>query len=788
MPDADRPTWREPATSRPRDAALPGERGANRRVDLILEQIDSLPTLSTVAVRLLQVTADDDADVSEIVRLVSADVALTTRLLQLCRTLHRGRARAVSTVQLAVVLLGLDALRSAVLSLQVYETLRQAAADREEAPEGTHRFDRAGFWRHSLGVATAARLIAEAHLRAARDGRFARRPADLPQPEEAYVAGLLHDLGKAALDLILPRSMDRVLALTEQYQVGMAEIERRVIGVDHHTAGKRLAEYWRLTHVLQDVIWLHGQPYEALPDLDHRDLIALVTVADLVVRQQHIGFSGNQQRGEDLDEVARDARLDPDLVRSISADLHRSVAEQAQAIGLDESPGEAMLLSSIGQANQALGRLNNLLQERSRQSVQQARVLGAITEFHAAASPGRSVLATLAEVTRSAAGLFGEGLYVMLYQGRGEEDWQVYQFTSDGRLSRSQEVAPPSGCPTIADLSGEGQLSMRAASVLPWLADFLGDAVDIRDVHLLPLHGAWGVTAVLAHDRVEAAGGMSAALLQSLTSTWAAAVAAAAQHTGAKQLGEQLVEANRALAETQHKLTEARALARLGEMAKGAAHEMNNPLTIISGRSQLLASRLQAGAGREEAQAIAEQAHRLSDLITALHLFASPPRPQLAATDLHELIERVVSEFHRRFPDVEIRREVPASSPEVLLDAAQIVAALSELLQNAGEAQPRSFVSLHVQAAPADDRLCITVTDDGVGMDRHCLEHAFDPFFSAKPAGRQAGLGLARAQRLVEGHGGTVEIDSRPGQGASARVLLPLRSPEEEQNAVPDAA
>lgn len=787
MPGADPSTWRD-ETPRDRDAALNPERGANRRVDLILEQIETLPTLSTVAVRLLQATADDEADVGEIVHLVSADIALTTKLLQLCRSVHRGRARAVSTVHRAVVLLGLDAVRSAVLSLQVYETLQGAAAERDAAPAEQPRFNRSEFWRHSLGVATAAKLIAAAHIEAARDGRINRDRRDLPQPEEAYVAGLLHDLGKAALDLILPRSVERVLALTEQYQVGMAEIERRVIGVDHHTAGKRLAEYWRLPHVLQDVIWLHGQPYEALPDLDHRDLIALVSVADLLVRQQHIGFSGNQQRGEDLEAACRDARLEPDLVTAVAGDLHTLVAEQAQALGLDDAPSEELLLRGIGQANQALGRLNGLLQDRSRQSIQQARVLGAISEFNAAAAPGRSVLSTLADVTRSAASLFGEGLYVMLHQGRGDEDWQVYQFTSDGRLSRSQEAPPPPGCPAIAELSGDGQLSMRTASVLPWLSDFLGDAVDIRDVQLLPLVCAWGVTAVLAHDRVESAASLSPALVQSLTSTWAAAVAAAAQHTGAKQLGEQLVEANRVLAETQHKLTEARSLARLGEMAKGAAHEMNNPLTIISGRSQLLATRLAPGGGKEEAQAISDQAHRLSDLITALHLFAAPPRPKLAPTDLADLVERAVQRFTRRFPDVPVRRSVSESAPAVLLDLEQIADALFELLQNAGEAQPSSFVSLDVQASLRDDRLCITVTDDGVGMDRHCLEHAFDPFFSDKPAGRQAGLGLARAQRLIEGHGGKVELDSQPGQGATARILLPLRTDAEDASAVSDAA
>jgi hypothetical protein len=92
-----------------------------RRVELILQQLESLPTLSPIAVRLLQLTTAEDADAKEVIQLVSSDPALAARVLKLCRCHARGRASIVTSVDRAVLLLGFEAVRCAVLSVQVFE-------------------------------------------------------------------------------------------------------------------------------------------------------------------------------------------------------------------------------------------------------------------------------------------------------------------------------------------------------------------------------------------------------------------------------------------------------------------------------------------------------------------------------------------------------------------------------------------------------------------------------------------------------------------------------------------
>ena len=240
--------------------------------------------------------------------------------------------------------------------------------------------------------------------------------------------------------------------------------------------------------------------------------------------------------------------------------------------------------------------------------------------------------------------------------------------------------------------------------------------------------------------------------------------------------GQQLVELNRQLADAQQGMLRAQSMARLGEMAAGAAHEMNNPLAVISGRAQLLAMKLPGESPEKRAaDQIARQAEKLSDLITSLRLFAEPPRPDLAEASAAVVLEEAIRISKQRDPAIgAVMVSGVEDAPPLHTDAGHVAAALAEVLLNAHEAKPRTAVRVRATVDPINRRLLIQVTDDGAGMDAQTLEHAFDPFFSAKPAGRQAGLGLARARRFMDGVGGDIQLTSHPGEGTVAKLMIPL--------------
>ncbi|MEX0775536.1 MAG: HDOD domain-containing protein [Phycisphaeraceae bacterium] len=744
-----------------------------RRTELILRQIDSLPTLPAVATRLLVLTIDDDSHASEVVELISSDAALTSRILSLARRADKGIRGEINTVHNAVVMLGFNAVRNAVLSIKVFEMFRNRGGLSEDPPGAgeappSMELDRMAFWRHCLAVAIASEQLAAL--------------ADTPEvnPSEAFVCGLMHDVGKLALDFVLPKSFGRVVELVEINQGNITEYERRIIGIDHHTAGKRLAEQWQLSHMVQDCIWLHGSPYEMLPRLPHRRMIGVVSLADLLARRSHLGYSGNFSVAQDAEALALAVDLDPQKVEAISQTLHVELERRCTALGLDEEPSHELYIRSIQQANQMLGRLNAVLERRGRATARQAQLLEAIAGFHAGAAPGRGVADVLSGVIECAGNALGAGFYAMVYQPAPGEHWQVCQISRQGTGLHVQMIEPPSSCDDLSHLDASQLATLNVMGFMPWLADHLASAPDLREVRVLPLGCGWGTAALLLHDRPVLPPWTQ---LVALTSTWGAAIAAANQHDGARRLGEDLAQANRALAETQDRLLQAESLTRLGEMAAGAAHEMNNPLAIISGRAQLLAQVTEPGTKEHQAVAqITEQAHRLSDLISGLRMYADPPRAQRQPTRLYEMLDRALRQAResrdlpRDAAPVDVQFQVPEAPLETSIDGDLIEQAVVELALNALQSPPRSMLRITVRIEPVERVLLIEVADDGPGMDAHTLAHAPDPFFSSKSAGRRVGLGLPRAQLMAAAHGGRVELRSAPNKGTVATLYVPLDS------------
>ncbi len=731
--------------------------------ELALQHLDQLPTLSGVAVRILNLTSDEQFCAQEVIDLVGADPALASRVIRMCRCSPRGRASEVNTLERAVLLLGFDAIRSIVLSLQVFEMMERFAP--QSGQGDAELFNRHAFWMHALASAIIAESLA---MRGSLPERIV--------PSEAFLAGLLHDLGLLALHTVMPRETEQACAQYLADGTAFDHAARESLGIDSRTAGKRLAEHWSLPHCLGDVMWLAGQRLASLPQLPHRTTIALVSLADAVAARHHAVPVPGHSAGAPVSELAAELGITRDALDEVVAELPDALASRAEALGIDIKPDSRELLEAISRANETLGRTNHRLREQARQAHMQERMLGAIQRFHAEARPTESVVSVLRKVATSAAKELDSQFMTILFQPRPSRPWLAMRYAGDGRLITSREVDGPESMRQLQQSATGGQVCLGALGVLPWIESVVGEARSASELHMLPLPCGFGMHAVLIHDGVHDHEVHSG--LEALAATWASAVAAAAQHEGARRLGEQLATANARLVQTRDELSSARALASIGEIAAGAAHEMNNPLTVISGRSQLLARRLGEAAteGRidesslEAAKQIVLQAHRLSNLISAMRMFAEPADAEHREVDITALVTSIVRKFRAECGNniaIELMGdEVPIA--HAWIDPDQVGQALAELIRNATEAEPKT-VAVAVRTH-CDGRLIIDVFDDGKGLPEHALAHAFDPFFSLKQAGRQPGVGLAQARRLLQANGGELTLDNRKEGGAIARI------------------
>ncbi|MHC4177363.1 MAG: sensor histidine kinase [Planctomycetota bacterium] len=216
----------------------------------------------------------------------------------------------------------------------------------------------------------------------------------------------------------------------------------------------------------------------------------------------------------------------------------------------------------------------------------------------------------------------------------------------------------------------------------------------------------------------------------------------------------------------------------MAEFAAGAGHEINNPLTVISGRAQYFLKDEKSPERRHGWALIHTQAKRASEMLGDMMLFARPPKPEPTSIDLVELVDRVLEEVSSQAArqEITLRRAGQPGPVGIEADGTQLTVALRAMCQNSLEAIGRDGhveISVHQDAHAAQ----IRIADDGPGIPPEERRHLFDPYYSARQAGRGLGLGLSKCWRIVTNHGGRIEVDSQPGQGTVFTISLPLRQP-----------
>jgi signal transduction histidine kinase len=222
-----------------------------------------------------------------------------------------------------------------------------------------------------------------------------------------------------------------------------------------------------------------------------------------------------------------------------------------------------------------------------------------------------------------------------------------------------------------------------------------------------------------------------------------------------------------------------RQLASVGELAASIAHEVRNPLAVIVNAAANLKRTSLGVADRDTLFGIIEEEiTRLNNLVTELLRYARPMNVRREDAPVGEVLKGLGEGL-----DPKHKVELPvqdAAVPTIWADATLLRLALANLVDNARQAMPDGgtiTLSVSKDASDGRDAIRIDVSDSGQGMDSHTLHRALDPFFSTRPSG--TGLGLPIAGRILEAHGGRIEVQSRLGEGTTVSLFIPTKRAEQ---------
>ena len=217
--------------------------------------------------------------------------------------------------------------------------------------------------------------------------------------------------------------------------------------------------------------------------------------------------------------------------------------------------------------------------------------------------------------------------------------------------------------------------------------------------------------------------------------------------------------------------------AAMGQMLAGAAHELNNPLTAILGVSDLLRERVTDDAMRRHVELILQQTRRAAGIVQNLLAFSRPPSQGRLKIRLEELMSQVlqVEQSGLEQKNITVKFETEPDLPAVAGDRRLLTQVFLNLITNAQQAiaTTRDQGTLSISLSRVGEAVRATFADDGPGISPENLGKIFDPFFTTKRPGGGTGLGLTICLAVTKDHGGTIEVHSTPGMGASFHVLLP---------------
>lgn len=691
-----------------------------------------LPAMPQILLKLIELCQSDKTGMAELARLIGNDVGMSTKLLTVANSAAYHRGSTTVDLMQALTALGANTIKTLVISESVFQTFN--------AFPHCGGADLRTFWQHALKTAVMARAIAS------RIGYAAL--------EEAYLAGLLHDVGRLALLAAAPNEYSA--NFRAQDDAHLCTVEQQTLQISHTEAGAWLAERWKFSPGIADSILYHHEPADRLTHA--AALTRIVHLADWLSHQDNDAPLADDAgalcalSGNSLNEIRLGAEqqviLAAEYLGIVLPEPHAPVPPPAQA-GIDIGPDSATLRLAVGVRDRTL-----------------------LTEFGLSLKQAASD-ADLLEVIRTNARLLLQMNDVLLLLWHPASQTLIKVLAPHQAHADLPDLSAAASSALLQAVNTQGVLALTPlqAPLKPFEQQLL-NMLKGEALVLIPMASDGEVQGVVvgsvARERLPALMAQPA-FMQKLGAHAGQAIYVAGLERGTLEARLNKVHQS------------------YQERSRHVAHEVNNPLAIIKNYLGVVDDKL----GRQEDVAheltvLHEEIDRVGHLVN--EFAGARAAAQAPSTDMRQVLPDLVKLFQgsKFLPrQLHLGARLADNDRPVLAAPNTVRQILINLIKNAIEALPHGGHITLVSEGPYqhDGRwfMQVSVQDDGPGLSADVMANLFSPLRSSKP-GAHRGIGLTIVHSMLEKLGGSIRCHNS-AHGATFVTLFPCTAPTEAQNA-----
>ncbi len=720
----------------------------------------NLPSLPEVLIKLLDACEDEERPLSEVADIIRKDPALSFKILQLVNSAYYGVSQTFTTLEQAVVYLGANSIKNIAVTTAIYQVFEYDRLKRVK------QFDLKEFWWHSLLCGTLAKRVAEA--------------SGYGNSDEAYLSGLLHDVGKIVLVSTFPVEHDTILSKTENHE-NTLWAEQQLIGVNHTQVGAWLIRKWQLASMMAEAIRYHHHPIEKITE--SFPLIKIVYFANLLTQPQIagkadeigdvlFGFADNELSDlysgaiEEVGEIALSLNIKVKQPGNEIPQNNKEVHDRSCVDGSSKSLHSTEEKSESSESEAEESRAGKRLHQR----VRNLSLLTSFLEDLSRAEGNEKILGVFEQCVTI---LFGLGKILFFLPDTEKALFKATTSNSNPYRHMSRDLVMPlkRNSSRIVNIfhtmvfekmtKDDDNLSLSDSQVLA--------AFNIKKALLVPIKaGNRPIGVVLLEDRENDDSRFDKNDFKILRII--------SQQVGLCLYVERMKQ-------EKAKEVESERMAAISLTAKKFAHEINNPLGIISNYLVSLKLKLAEKTNvQEDLDIINEEIGRISSLINQLDFFSQPISGEIIEIDIDQELKKIihlikVSTINNSNVTLSYRPKGPLPCIQTSRDGfKQIVINLLkngvEALHAGGNIEVSAWAVKKESSGKQRSGVVISISDNGPGLPENIKQNLYKPFITTKK-NNHAGLGLSIVSKTVQALGGRISCISKETRGTTFKIFLP---------------